>query len=102
MKILLMCTAGMSTSLLVNKMIKYSKEIKEYGEIEIEAKPIDELENHVDEYDLFLLGPQVKYKEKWAGPIIKEKGKKYAVIPPQVYGRIDGKKALQIALDLLK
>lgn len=99
MKILLMCSAGMSTSLLVNKMLKYRDEIGR-DDITIEAKPIDDLLNNVDEYDIFLLGPQVKYKEKWAKPIIENKNKKYGIIPPQVYGRIDGKKTLQIALEL--
>ncbi|MBP2071556.1 PTS sugar transporter subunit IIB [Thermoanaerobacterium butyriciformans] len=101
MKILLMCGAGMSTSLLVKKMEKQAKDMG-YNDISIDAVPIDELENYVDLYDVFLLGPQVRYMEKKAKDIIESKGKKCTTIPPQVYGRVDGKKTLEIALDLAK
>ncbi len=73
-----------------------------YNDVVIDAVPIDELENYVDSYDVFLLGPQVRYKEKDVRKIIEAKGKKCAVIPPQVYGRVDGKKTLEIAFDLAK
>lgn len=96
-----MCAAGMSTSLLVNKMKKYAKEIG-YDDITIDAEPIEDLEKYVDDYDVFLLGPQVKYKEKWAKEIIESKGKKCTTIPIQVYGLVDGKKTLELALQLLK
>lgn len=101
MKILLMCAAGMSTSLLVNKMKKYANE-NGYNDVIIEAQPIEDLDKYVDDYDVFLLGPQVKYKEKWAKQIIEAKGKKYTTIPIQVYGLVDGKKTLELALQLLK
>ncbi|MGF7400501.1 PTS sugar transporter subunit IIB [Thermoanaerobacterium thermosaccharolyticum] len=101
MKILLMCGAGMSTSLLVKKMEKEAKDMG-YDDIVINAVPIDELENYVESYDVFLLGPQVRYMEKKAKGIIEANGKKCATIPPQVYGRVDGKKTLEIALNLVK
>ena len=101
MKILLMCSAGMSTSLLVVKMEKYAKE-NGISDIVIKAQPIDDLEKDIDNFDVFLLGPQVKYKENWVKGIVEEKHKKYACIPPQVYGLVDGKKAMELALDLLK
>lgn len=101
MKILLMCGAGMSTSLLVKKMEKQANEMG-YSDITIKAIPIDELEKYVDLYDVFLLGPQVRYMEKKARDIIEKKGKKCATIPPQIYGRVDGKKTLEIALELAK
>lgn len=101
MKILLMCAAGMSTSLLVSKMEKYAKE-KGIENILIKAEPVEDLEKHIDNYDVFLLGPQVKYKEKWVKEIVEARGKKYTNIPPQVYGLVDGKKTLELALNLLK
>lgn len=101
MKILLMCAAGMSTSLLVTKMEKYAKEIN-LTDLTISAEPVEDLERHVDQYDVFLLGPQVKYKEKWVKEIVDKKGKSYGNIPPQIYGMVDGKKTLELALGLLK
>lgn len=101
MKVLLMCAAGMSTSLLVTKMEKYAKE-KGINDILIKAEPVEDLDKNIDKYDVFLLGPQVKYKEKWVKEIVEGVGKKYTCIPPQVYGMVDGKKTLELALELLK
>lgn len=98
MKILLMCVAGMSTSLLVTKMQNYAKEIGR-NDIKIKAEPVEDLDKYVDEYDVFLLGPQIKYKEQWVRSIVEPKGKKFANIPPQIYGRVDGKATLEIALN---
>lgn len=100
MKILLMCAAGMSTSLLVTKMEKYAKEI---GRIDlvIKAEPVEDLQENVDDYDVFLIGPQVKYKEKWVKEIVDEKSKPYACIPVQLYGLVDGKGVLELALSLM-
>jgi PTS system cellobiose-specific IIB component len=54
----------------------------------------------VDSYDIFLLGPQVRYREKEVKEVIESKGKQCDVISPQIYGRVDGEKALKLALDL--
>lgn len=99
MRILLMCAAGMSTSLLVTKMEKYAKEVG-HLDLVISAEPVEDLEDNVDDYDVFLLGPQVKYKEKWVKEIVDEKNKPYACIPVQLYGRVDGKAVLELALSL--
>ena len=58
-KIILACAAGMSTSLLVNKM----KEVAEAENIEasIKAIPEAEISQHLNECDVILLGPQVKF-----------------------------------------
>lgn len=72
MKILLMCAAGMSTSLLVSKMEKYAKQIN-LTDITIKAEPVEDLDKHVDDYDVFLLGPQVKYKETWVKEIVEKR-----------------------------
>lgn len=95
MKILLMCAGGMSTSLLVTKMIKYGKEIGR-DDLIIDASAVDEIEKHINDYDFFLLGPQIRYKEKAIREALAKVGKKCAVIPPEVYGRVDGKRALEI------
>jgi len=95
-----MCSAGMSTSLLVSKMEKYGASMG-YENLVIKAEPIDDLPQHVDAYDVFLLGPQVRYQEEWVKKIVEAKGKPYANIPPKDYGRIDGKKTLELAMKLV-
>ena len=58
--IVLFCAAGMSTSLLVNKM-KAAAEADGL-EYEIAAYPLSEAAEHGPSADIILLGPQVKYK----------------------------------------
>lgn len=59
MNILLVCAAGMSTSLLVTKMEKSAQEQgKEY---KIWAVSGDSVNQHIDKADVLLLGPQVRY-----------------------------------------
>ena len=58
--IVLFCAAGMSTSLLVNKM-KAAAEA-EGLEYEIAAHPLSEADEYGPTADIILLGPQVKYK----------------------------------------
>ena len=59
MKIMLCCNAGMSTGLLVQKM---QKEAAARGEeAAIEARPMNEAMDHINEADVILLGPQIGY-----------------------------------------
>ena len=59
---LLVCAAGMSTSLLVNRM-KEAAETKEI-EFQIEAHPVGQIEKYGEAADDILLGPQVGYELK--------------------------------------
>ena len=99
MKILLLCNAGMSTSLLVKKM-KAEAEERGIENIEIEARSALELPGLIETYDVFLLGPQLAYKEKEIAETCMEHSKKFALIAPMIYGMVDGKKALDLALGL--
>ncbi|WP_066497080.1 PTS sugar transporter subunit IIB [Abyssisolibacter fermentans] len=98
MKILLLCNEGMSTSLLVKKM---QQEAEKQGikDIEIMARSIIELESLIDHFDIVMLGPQIKYKEKMVSDLCGVHCKKYTVIPPMIYGMINGKKALELAIE---
>ena len=60
-KILLLCAAGMSTSLMVKKMTEAAE--KKGIEVEIKAIGLEKFQENLDTYDVFLLGPQVKYKK---------------------------------------
>lgn len=58
-KILLVCSAGMSTSILVKKM-EEAAEIMNI-DVHVEAKAMAEAQSVLENYDVILLGPQVKY-----------------------------------------
>ncbi len=98
-KILLACNAGMSTSLLVSNMQKYAKEIG--VEVMIEAMPVLQAEKSWQDWDIILLGPQVrhvigKFKEtvKDQIPVL--------VIDMRDYGLMNGKNVLNTALKALE
>ena len=61
-KIMLCCSAGMSTSLLVKKMVAEAE--KRGLEVDINAFGVAEFEQQVGQYQVVLLGPQVKYMQK--------------------------------------
>lgn len=91
MKIMLCCNAGMSTSLLVQKM---QKEAASRGEdITIEARPMNEAMDHIDEADIILLGPQIGYAK---GDFEKAVAGRcpVTVIPMADYGRMNAAKIL--------
>jgi PTS system cellobiose-specific IIB component len=100
MKILLVCAAGMSTSLLVTKMQKASQESG--GNDEIFACSVDELEEFIDKYEVVLIGPQIRYKAKMIGEMATNKNKGFAIIDTVSYGMVDGKKVLAQAYGLKK
>lgn len=60
-KIVLFCNAGMSTSLLVNKM-KEAAAADNY-EVQIEAHALSEAADYGKEADIVLLGPQVRFNQ---------------------------------------
>jgi len=62
MNILLVCAAGMSTSLLVNRMNEAAK--KEGIDVHIEAHPVSSVASFGDAADVILLGPQVRFELK--------------------------------------
>lgn len=99
-KILLCCSAGMSTSLLVTKMRKVAEE--RGIEVEIDAVALELFDENLTKYDIFLLGPQVKFKkndfQKKADPY----NKKVEVINMIDYGTMNGAKVLDFALNLIK
>ena len=98
-KILLACNAGMSTSLLVSNMQKYAKEIG--VEVMIEAMPVLQAEKSWQDWDIILLGPQVrhvigKFKETVQDQI------PVLVIDMRAYGLMNGKNVLNTALKALE
>ena len=94
-KILLVCSAGMSTSLLVSKMRNSAKE--KGIEVEIDALPVAEASTVVDNVDIVLLGPQVRFQKGNVEKLVKGR------IPVEVmdmrqYGMMNGEAILEDAL----
>jgi PTS system cellobiose-specific IIB component len=99
MNILLCCAAGMSTSLLVTKMEAYSKE--QGLDTKIWAISAGDVKNHIDEADVLLLGPQVRYMLKEFKKLGDEKGIPVDVVNMVHYGTMNGAEVVKAALKLL-
>lgn len=97
--IILVCVAGMSTSLLVNKMKAAARE--ENRDANIEAMPIDLFSAYKEPVDVLLLGPQVSYMEQKMREEYEPQGIKVGVINISDYGMMNGKKVLQDAYCLM-
>lgn len=96
-KIVLCCNAGMSTSLLVQKM---QAEAKKRGiDTEIVAYPMTEVTEHKDEVGCLLLGPQVSYFKAEAEKLFPDV--QVSVINMMDYGRMNAAKIIDDALKML-
>lgn len=100
MNILLCCNAGMSTSLLVQKMEQAAKE--KGITAKIWAVSADEVKNHIDQAEVLLLGPQVRYKLPGLKKEGEARGIPVDVISTIDYGTLNGKNVLEFALRLKK
>ena len=98
MRIVLCCAAGMSTSMLVNKMQSAAQ-----GRglaIDIKAVPVAEFERILPDADVVLLGPQVQFEAARLTAIAAPQGKAVAVIDMMDYGMMRGEQVLDTALAL--
>ncbi len=98
-KIMLCCSAGMSTSLLVKKMQASANErgiaadIKAFGAAEFNSQ--------VENYEVVLLGPQVKYMQSDLQKVADQYGIRVEPIDMMDYGMQKGDKVLDFALELI-
>ncbi|MGE8052617.1 PTS sugar transporter subunit IIB [Bacillus mycoides] len=100
MNILLCCSAGMSTSLLVTKMEAAAKARGLEGKIW--AVSGDTVKNNIDQADVLLLGPQVRYMLSTMKTLADEKNVGVDVINSMHYGMMNGEAVLDHALTLKK
>ena len=89
MKILLVCSAGMSTSMLVKKMKEAAAAAGEKHEIWAVAQ--SDAKANFGKADVILIGPQVQFL---ADKFKDETNKPIEVIPMRDYGTMNGEKVL--------
>lgn len=96
--ILLVCSAGMSTSMLVKKMQEAA--VKNNVEANIWAVGDAESPTNAPKADVIMLGPQVRFLEKKMKDLVKDE-KPVQVIDMASYGTMNGEKVLKQALSLI-
>ncbi len=89
MRVVLVCVFGMSTYYVVRAVEKTAK--TRGLDVTLEAIPVAELEGRIGEFDLVLMGPQVRFKQDQVEAIAARAGKRVVPIPPEIYG-IDGRR----------
>ena len=97
-RIVLCCAAGMSTSMLVNKM----KAEAQQRALALEIYAVAVAERELPNADVILLGPQVKYEAGRLTALAAPQGKAVAVIDMADYGMMRGAAVLDKALALLE
>ena len=98
LKVMFVCCAGMSTSLLVEKVNKVAKE--KALDIEVYAAGEAEAKKDLSQADILLLGPQVRYLENGFKKALGDSKTKLGVVDMIAYGRMDGEKVLEQILKL--
>lgn len=94
MRIMLACCAGMSTSLVVSKMQEAAKQQgKDY---KIWAVEQGQIEAELGNFDVLLLGPQVRHIMRKVQKIVGDAAP-IAVIDAVAYGTCNGAKVLEQA-----
>ena len=96
MNIVLVCNLGVSTSLLVESMKKYLPEGSK-----VEAIPVGDIEDRINEFDIVMIGPQVAFREKRIREIAEKNGKAAGLIDPRNYGRNNGDLIVKHAQEIL-
>lgn len=97
--VMFICTAGMSTSMLVSKVQeaadKRGVDIKVWASSEADAK------SQYDNVDVILLGPQVRFLKGKVEESVADKPVKVDVIDMTNYGRMNGEAVLDQIVSLL-
>lgn len=95
MRILVVCGAAMSSSLLVKRMNDYGKN----NAIDIEAKAtsLAELPDIVHLFDVLLVSPQIRFQMQEIFDKTSKTNIPIDNIPPLVYGGMNAKEAIAIA-----
>ncbi|HEY45901.1 MAG: hypothetical protein AMJ88_12015 [Anaerolineae bacterium SM23_ 63] len=102
-KVLLICAAGMSSSLLIASIM----EAAERAGVDLEVRAYFanigtywDFEEHP--FDVILIAPQVRFMRKSVAKKVEPLGIIVQGIDPQAYGMVDGEKIFQQIVDALK
>ena len=97
-KIIISCSQGASSSTLVKRMRDYIAE--EGFDATVAAETTDRILSGEVDFDVILVGPQIRYEVKNLKAKYPEKP--IDVMPMLVYGRLNGKGAVDLALKMVE
>ncbi|RAL26449.1 PTS sugar transporter subunit IIB [Thermoflavimicrobium daqui] len=100
MKVLMVCSGGMSSAIVVKSV--QQEAAKQGFSLEIKAVGTNEFEHELPHYDLGLVAPQVKHRLSFFQEIGKKLGKPIELIPPMGYTPLGGPKLIKLIRDHMK
>ncbi len=95
-KILLICGSGASSGFMVQSMLKNALSRK--IDVDLEARGDSQLKSYIDKVDVVLAGPHLRVRERELTDFCKSHNRPFTIIDASIYGRMDGEKALDLAL----
>ncbi len=98
-RVLIVCSWGMSTSLLVDSMLTAAQE-RSYA-LTVEALSAGEYADKVDACDVILIAPQIRHLRKSIEKMAAAMGKPVALIEPFHYATMNGQAVLEQVLRLV-
>jgi PTS system cellobiose-specific IIB component len=98
-RVIIVCSWGMSTSLLVEGMLAAARQ--KNIELAIEALSAGEYAAKVDECDVVLIAPQIRHLRKSIGKLAQAAGKPVGLIEPFYYATMNGLAVLEQVLVLI-
>lgn len=99
-RVLLICGAGASSGFMANSIRKAAK--KSGMEMFVQARSESQLSEYLNEIDVLLIGPHLKYMEEELKEKVSDYQIKASVIPQSIYGALDGNKACDLITKLLE
>ena len=98
LRIIIVCSWGMSTSLLVDSMQDAAARV--HITLIVEALSAGEFAAKVEECDVVLIAPQIRHLRKSIEKLAHSVGKPVALIEPFHYATMNGKAVLEQAIQL--
>lgn len=98
LRIIIVCSWGMSTSLLVESMQSAAAHVR--ITLVVEALSAGEFAARVEECDVVLIAPQIRHLRKSIEKLAHSVGKPVALIEPFHYATMNGKAVLEQAIQL--
>jgi PTS system cellobiose-specific IIB component len=98
LRIIIVCSWGMSTSLLVESMQSAAAYVQ--ITLVVEALSAGEFAARVEECDVVLIAPQIRHLRKSIEKLAHSVGKPVALIEPFHYATMNGKAVLEQAIQL--
>ena len=97
-RVLIVCSWGMSTSLLVDSLQAAAQAV--HLELQVEALSAGEYAAQVDECDVVLIAPQIRHLRKSIEKLAHSLGKPVAMIEPFYYATMNGQAVLEQVMHL--